>query len=90
MYFLLPAYADSHDRLPKSYGGQGILPVVECVAGIRRSSATRNEGGYASAPALPEYFVRQAGVSPDEESGGAMGFAHGAPQILFCIAKNIN
>ncbi len=23
MYFLLPAYADSHARLPKSYGGQG-------------------------------------------------------------------
>lgn len=35
MYFLLPAYADSHAR-------------------------------------LPEYFVWRAGVSPDEESGGAM------------------
>ncbi len=60
MYFLLPAYADSHARLTKSYGGQGLCLWLNA---LRVSAVVPQHGTKAD-------MLRR--VSPDEESGGAM------------------
>ncbi len=98
MYFLLPAYADSHARLPKSYGGQGFCLWLNA---LRVSAVVPQHGTKADMLRRPPArvlctagrgFVRggsASGMTPDEESGGAMSLARGAPQILFCIAKNM-
>ncbi len=87
MYFLLPAYADSHARLPKSYGGQGVLPVVECVAGIRRSLATRNEGGYASTPACQSTLYGGQGFRPTKNLEAPWASPVGLHKFCFASQK---